>query len=455
MEEDIKDQKEYIQSNGLDEDFPFELEEEFMSDFESDEEEDYTTYYSCNICGAGNMVMFEFLQHSKMHPQEERKKILDKLVDYKLVEEGAARNAAAAYGFTVQSSVDSSVPLFYCTVCNQGNLLLKHLTEHSSLHPRSADSHFCNLCQKQFMNLRTLNKHLEIHLDANDLFCQYCNKKFNLIEDLEYHENSHYRAEFVCAECRLSFQTKSSIMEHLTLDHSTDNFCQICACVFEEIDLLKRHFVNHTVIRAVKRVIKWFPCETCPKKYDNKASLQRHNLFLHNSRMPLVCEECGYTTFHEASLNEHIIKEHSEESKIIGKTNDSSPCKFCGEVIAQKELETHLELHKNDKFCYLCEKSFKTQWLLNKHINKVHTGTFKPTDSDSGVYPYRCILCPASFRLDFELETHWETHEEISFQCHLCLNEFSKDSELQSHLKTHNDKDNQYGETGFAKFDSI
>lgn len=444
MDKEIKDENEFMPYNGLDEDeFPYDLEEEFMSDFESDEGEDYTTYYSCNICGAGNMEMYEFLQHSKTHPQEERKKLLDKLVDYKLVEEGAARNAAAAYGFTVQSSVDSSVPLFYCTVCNQGNLLLKQLTEHGSLHPKSSDSHFCNLCQKQFMNRRTLNRHLEIHLDANDLICQYCNKKFDLIEDLEYHENSHYRAEFVCAECRSSFQTKSSIMDHLTHDHSSEYFCLICASKFETIELLQKHFINHTVIRGVKRVIKWFPCEICPKKYDNKTSLQRHILFLHNSRMPLVCEECGYTTFHPDSLNEHTVKEHCTEPNAEPDKDDSCICEFCGDDVALEEFEVHLELHKDDVFCYLCEKSFKTQWSLNKHINKAHTGKFKPSNSDSGVHPYRCALCPASFRLNFQLETHWETHEEVLFQCHLCFKEFSKDIELRVHLKTHVDVDDQ------------
>lgn len=457
-----------------------------MSDYESDKE--LKNMYCCSICDTSNMELDKFLQHAVKHTK--------KLVNDTAWAKMEAKSAAAVCGFKLQPSIKSSVPLYVCVVCGQGNLMLKSLGEHSSLHPELMESHYCNLCQHHFQNKTDLKLHLETHLDSNDLVCQYCNKRFSLIEGLELHESSHQRMEFVCVECHQQFTSKHVVLAHLKDCHSNELVCKICAQGFKSENLLDNHIITHT---SVSSVVKIFICEVCGKEYDSKIALQRHNLFLHNKRFPLLCKFCGFRTYHQDSLKEHLIKDHSDvtfkcaecgvlfsekfnfdmhmathtEKKIFNckycgsrfrkldnfkfhlklhsrkGTSDSYlvesedflhgfetrrfSCKNCGESFNDEDLyNSHIKSH-DIRICQFCGIAFNSDSDLKNHLHKVHPSNCVKLNSELFCPPFKCEVCSACFRLEFELDKHTKNH--IFYQCHLCFEEFVHDVQLQSHLE--------------------
>jgi uncharacterized Zn-finger protein len=484
------------------------LEDEILSDVESDEE--YGTMYNCNICKATNMALKDFLSHSKLHTKEEKQSALAKIVNSKIVREEAAKSAAVAFGFRVQESLESSVTLYQCIVCGQGNLMLKDVREHSSIHPQYIESHFCSICQTQFQTHKSLNAHLEVHLDNNDLICQYCNKTFEMIDDLEAHEDQHYVAEYMCVECRECFKSKELVLVHLRVSHSEDTTCVICDVDFKSAQLLNKHFVSHAVIQAMKRLTPSFCCEHCFKKYDSKVAVQRHKVFLHSNRIPFICEYCGFFAYHEDPLRAHLEKNHIgsrvkcvcfkcgpvdivkdnkeipedkltplenfcrfcglefksnfslkahfkshgevRNSYMIGEINittkssedsmeePSFVCYRCGEIFTANDLcLTHSSYHVDCVLCDLCGKPFKNEIALNYHLNFVHSNKCQRSKEESTL-PFKCKRCNLFFKLEFELEEHNITHEEVRYQCHFCFKEFIADCDLQDHLNCHTEE---------------
>ncbi|XP_046658833.1 zinc finger protein 585B-like [Homalodisca vitripennis] len=514
MEEDNVDDNNYNEISRKSAKYcELEDDDELMSDYDSDEE--YSTLYSCSICNASGMVIGDFLKHTREHTRDERQQVLERMTEDRLAQKMAAREAAVAYGFKRQSSLKSSVTLYLCVVCGQGNLLLRNLKEHSSLHPECVRSHYCNLCQQQFQNEKELSDHLEMHLDNNDLICQYCNRKFSIIEDLESHESGHHQAEYKCTYCRESFKSKEFVLSHLRKIHSTQSVCHICDKDFKTENLLYKHFITHASLCIVKKLVQYFTCDFCAKKYDSKISLQRHTLFLHNDRMPYICEHCGFTAYHEEPLREHLVKEHVHNSMYlcckcglefrnkseldahmtthsdrtnrcnmcslkfehfldlkyhmtshsdVGPVTDAKEsdvyensevletsekdfifiCNRCDETFEEEEMyATHMNGHVPTVSCDLCEKLFESDVLLNIHLNKVHTNKFGKPDLKKGALPFKCDICSASFRLEFELEDHCIIHRDVLYQCHVCFEEFLLDKELQDHLGTHDEESNE------------
>lgn len=288
-------------------------------------------------------------------------------------------------------------------------------------------------------------------------------------------------------------------LTHLKDSHSNGLVCNICVQGFKSESLLDNHIITHTTVSTVKSAMKIFLCEICGKEYDSKIALQRHNLFLHNKRIHLVCEFCGFRTYHRDALREHLIKKHSDVTfqctecgvlfldKFLFDTHMATHtemkifnCKYCGLRFRKLDnLKFHLKLHgrkgtsdsyfvesedvlhgfetrrftckkcgesfnnqdmynnhtksHNISVCHLCGIAFNSDSDLNKHLSKFHPSELFKFNSKFVSLPYKCEVCSASFRLEFELDEHTKNH--IFYQCHLCFEDFVEDVQLQTHLK--------------------
>lgn len=85
-----------------------------------------------------------------------------------------------------------------------------------------------------------------------------------------------------------------------------------------------------------------FPCDECPKSYNQLDNLRRHQR-THSGFKLLNCRFCE-RKFHRADgLKGHTLNQHKDQ-----------------------------EDYQNAFYCGKCEKSFATHWELSKHINSVH-----------------------------------------------------------------------------------
>lgn len=119
--------------------------------------------------------------------------------------------------------------------------------------------------------------------------------------------------------------------------------------------------------------------------------------------------------------------------------------------VSKGELDAHSRKHTglHPFVCELCGASFTTSSSLVKH-NRIHTGervnscqTY-PRMIQSNVFlfissqPYACEYCPMRFAALGTLKNHTRTHNGARpFACGICGRKFSQRSDCLSHQETH------------------
>ena len=118
-------------------------------------------------------------------------------------------------------------------------------------------------CRYSFKNKCALNYHISRHLNGRQFVCDDCKKSFNSCSHLTNHKDlvhSNVR-QFICykSDCQKSYKCKS---------------------------LLKRHLKTHSTEKSLK-------CDECDKRFRYKDLLLRHKL-IHSKQMPFRCDaiEC-------------------------------------------------------------------------------------------------------------------------------------------------------------------
>ena len=54
-----------------------------------------------------------------------------------------------------------------------------------------------------------------------------------------------------------------------------------------------------------------FACEKCPRKFATPSAL-KHHMKGHGANQPFLCEICGFSTIHFASMNVHKRKHNGK-----------------------------------------------------------------------------------------------------------------------------------------------
>jgi len=94
-----------------------------------------------------------------------------------------------------------------------------------------------------------------------------------------------------------------------------------------------------------------------------KRQLRRHNLLVHHDR-PYLCDVCGRSYRHRASLTEHVMRAHSEGSRPY-------LCELCGASFAAPQslhrhrVSAHVELRRYS--CAACGKRFSCSYNRREH----------------------------------------------------------------------------------------
>jgi len=133
---------------------------------------------------------------------------------------------------------------------------------------------------------------------------------------------------------------------------------------------------------------------------------------------------------------QHPLPQRREEhSKSPLPTKDSKPfrCSYCPKEFGHlSSLESHIErLHTNESkhHCETCGRAFSSKSNLTAH-KKIHTGE----------RPFQCAVCQKRFRQKAHLQKHETTHSSATpYQCPHCDKAFGHPSNLNTHIATHSD----------------
>lgn len=184
----------------------------------------------------------------------------------------------------------------------------------------------CDLCQKTFTSVRTLNIHKKYH----KFTCDICGKDIKTKQDLVSHFETHNRNDATNAE--------------VSFVESENKFrCNLCNKLFVTRSGLNKHRKLH--------LGNMYKCDICYKQFTEKGNLTCHKR-IHTGEKPYQCPVCNRGFAQKSSLNSHV-KNHDEIKPFA--------CTVCNKEFCKKRnLTIHEHIHREVKpfKCDICNKQF-------------------------------------------------------------------------------------------------
>ena len=320
---------------------------------------------------------------------------------------------------------------FQCPVCDTGyNLKPKFVTHLRKAHPEEKallqdyitdleNHHQCSKCEAQFENRKQLLSHLAVIHKGLSLECPDCHKTFTTYQYLQSHKlKVHSQEKRQCDQCSKVFKNKHYLKEHVARVHINEKHeCPKCGKTFRSKVRLAQHASQvHTQRR--------FKCNLCDKSCKEKRELERHVDINHlrPGHKPYTCIHCDKSYKAPSGLRMHVKREHGPGTKV--------QCDICLQICSDKSnLSAHKRrVHgdaKKTHRCELCEKTFRFESDLRKHVRMYHV-----------IKEYPCDSCELIFKSETGLWGHKQTvHEKKRFPCEHCGHPFTQKGSLNGHLK--------------------
>ena len=328
--------------------------------------------------------------------------------------------------------------------------------------------HYCKLCKFSFPSVQINVQHWSIvHKEAPRFFCRFQNCEFSSnSDDMRLHIIQHLVDTSKIAMC--DHCCVAQLPQHL-LNHRRQ--CLVKGAVAEsEAEVSKAGGDNDVVSQMIAQIIMqglqmprsghwkknppvriyfkncFNKCTKCEKDFDSSEELVLHWQDEHKGDTFMVAcrfNSCTFQTDSHDSLKDHIMQHLIRVGKVV-------KCPSCAKLLKHDYIKTHLKectednikgnhgrpgrrsgTFTRDHFCHLCEKKFKTEKFLIKHLESEH--------SSEQFNTYKCEYCDSSFMSVSKLNAHKRSiHARAnSYTCDICKKVFSSRGALNSHKVVH------------------
>lgn len=200
----------------------------------SQESDDVTRPYLCDVCGRNFKTSWSLKNHEKIH------------------------------------SGISSMQMYSCPLCSKTfahkSQVLQHMVSHSGTKP-----HTCHVCSKSYSQKGSLTQHMRTHSGERPYACVTCGKTFIIKAMLMQHVRVHTGEKpHICSVCGKAFIYKESLVVHLRIHTGEKPYkCSVCNNSYTQSHHLKGHMLTHTGEKP-------FTCSFCEKAYKNRVDLRFH-----------------------------------------------------------------------------------------------------------------------------------------------------------------------------------
>ena len=149
------------------------------------------------------------------------------------------------------------------------------------------------------------------------------------------------------------------------------------------------------------------------------------------------CTECEYTSQRRTRWTEHMGRVHGfiTERDLERQKIPEFQCDKCEKsFIFEKDLKRHTRIVHNavSHFCSVCEKTYKSKYVYDKHVATHEEGYVQPM--------FQCQVCPRSFTTKFMLAHHIKSEHlgiKKTYLCPTCGKSFSQIRSYRQHANVH------------------
>ncbi|CRK89273.1 CLUMA_CG003032, isoform A [Clunio marinus] len=172
----------------------------------------------------------------------------------------------------------------------------------------------CHHCPKLFSNRSGRLYHQEqVHFERRRFHCDQCKSSFGSKQTLMNHilnKHSNNERTFICdfPSCEKSYKTKSALYNH-RIYHSDDPkwHCNYCSKKFHFPFLLQQHESTH----LGKKSGKSYDCDVCKKSFNTRNKLTKHRGIHDANQYACTREGCTFKGNLKRYLIAHIKRMHS------------------------------------------------------------------------------------------------------------------------------------------------
>ncbi|XP_037834302.1 zinc finger protein OZF-like isoform X4 [Kryptolebias marmoratus] len=175
----------------------------------------------------------------------------------------------------------------------------------------------CSECGKQYVNNRSLQRHMTCHPGVRSSSCLGNKKSVRVKKTVESHRTVQTEPKsFRCLDCNKIFNKKANLNRHLRV-HTGDKpvECDDCGERFSYKTTLNRHMRIHTGDKP-------FPCDVCGQRFSQKSTLNSH-IRIHTGEKPFPCDVCELRFSRKHHLKRHT-RIHTGDKKFSCKTLNGS-----------------------------------------------------------------------------------------------------------------------------------